>query len=596
MATSTLDWALVDWRKAERIRYRLQKRIYKAASRGNVKVVHNLQRKLMMSWSARMLAIRRVTQDNTGKKTAGVDGKKDLTAAERIDLEKEIKARRHKKRHLPVRRVWIPKPGKKEMRPLGIPTMRNRAEQAIAKEALEPEWEAKFEPNSYGFRPGRSCHDAIEAIFSNVRYMPKYVLDADIRGCFDNINHAALLEKLETYPGMRQYVRSCLKSGVMENMELSSTLEEKTAVKFSKAKKSQGKAAVRFTETSKGSPQGGVISPLLANIALHGLEDEIARGYVLSRPHPQVVRYADDFVVLCPSESTMIESRDRAVQWLNGIGLELKAEKTRLTHTLKRYGKNVGFDFLGQHIQQHAVGKYRSGKSTHGKVLGFKTIITPSREAQKRHHLKMKAIVRSSWNKSQSELITNLNKVNAGWARYHSTVVSKAIYSKMDNWLYTMLWNWARRKYPKKGKKARYAACWHRIEQRDVFCTPDRQVKLWYHASMKIQRHIKVAGTASPYDGRLAYWAKRNYEHPLTKSLNGLLLRRQQGKCAWCGYYFRDGEQVEIDHFVPKWLGGKDRLDNLQALHVHCHNRKTRQDSTDKLPWLAASNDNGPDD
>ena len=159
-----------------------------------------------------------------------------------------------------------------------------------------------------------------------------------------------------------------------------------------------------------------------------------------------------------------------------------------------------------------------------------------------------------------------------------------------------MLWNWARRKYPKKGKRARYAACWHRIEQRDVFCTPDRQVKLWYHASMKIQRHTKVAGTASPYDGRLAYWAKRNYEHPLTKSLNGQLLRRQQGKCAWCDNYFRDGEQIEIDHFIPQRLGGKDRLDNLQALHVHCHDRKTRQDNSDRLPWIAASNDNGPDD
>lgn len=186
-STSTIDWALIDWRKAERSRYRLQKRIYKAASRGNVRVVHNLQRKLMRSWSARVLAVRRVTQENVGKKTAGVDGKTALTAAERVDLVKGLDPKQRKKRKpLPVRRVWIPKPGKTEKRPLGIPTIRDRTEQAIAKDALEPEWEAKFEPNSYGFRPGRSQHDAIEAIFKCVNHKDKYVLDADIRGAFDH--------------------------------------------------------------------------------------------------------------------------------------------------------------------------------------------------------------------------------------------------------------------------------------------------------------------------------------------------------------------------------------------------------------------------
>ena len=198
---STVDWALIDWRKAERSRYRLQKRIYKAASRGNVQVVHNLQRKLMRSWSARILAVRRVTQDNAGKKTAGVDGKTALTAAERVALVQELEPKQRKKRkHLPVRRVWIPKPGKPEKRPLGIPTIRDRTEQAIAKEALEPEWEAKFEPNSYGFRPGRSQHDAIAAIFLSIKQKDKYVLDADIRGAFDHISHQALLEPAGNIP------------------------------------------------------------------------------------------------------------------------------------------------------------------------------------------------------------------------------------------------------------------------------------------------------------------------------------------------------------------------------------------------------------
>ena len=288
METSTVDWALTDWRKAEQTMYRLQKRIYKAASHGKIQVVHNLQRKLMRSWAARMLAVRRVTQDNQGKKTAGVDGKTALTPAERVDLVRElVPSLRKRRRHLPVRRVWIPKPGKAEKRPLGIPTIRDRAEQAIAKAALEPEWEAKFEPNSYGFRPGRSCHDAIEAIFNGIRYVPKYVLDADIRSCFDRINHEALLTKLGAYPAMRRYIKACLKAGVMEHLKLSEDTEERNTL--------------RYSATNEGCPQGGVVSPLLANIALHGLEEEIRKGYVRQRhqytaPPPQTIRYADDFV------------------------------------------------------------------------------------------------------------------------------------------------------------------------------------------------------------------------------------------------------------------------------------------------------------
>src|SRR4028118_435030 len=238
-----VEWNQVNWRKLERKVFKLQKRIYRASQRGDVKALRKLQKMLMKSWSARALAVRRVTQDNQGKKTAGVDGFKSLTPKQRLDLANKL--------HLgtkasPTRRVWIPKPGTEEKRPLGIPTMKDRALQALVKLALEPEWEAQFEPNSYGFRPGRSCQDAIEAIFNAIRFKASYVLDADIAKCFDRIDHKALLRKLNTSPTIRRQIRAWLKAGVMDEMQ--------------------------YFDTSEGTPQGGVISPLLANIALHGME------------------------------------------------------------------------------------------------------------------------------------------------------------------------------------------------------------------------------------------------------------------------------------------------------------------------------------
>ena len=183
-------WSQLPWKKLEKHTFRIQKRIYRASQRGNVRAVHTLQKLLTKSEAARLVAVRRVTQDNQGKKTAGVDGVKSVPPKQRFDLVKRIHPNSWKKSPShPCRRVWIPKPGKTEKRPLGIPTMETRAQQALGKMALEPEWEARFEPNSYGFRPGRSCHDAIEAILNAVRYKPKYVFDADIAGCFDNIDH-----------------------------------------------------------------------------------------------------------------------------------------------------------------------------------------------------------------------------------------------------------------------------------------------------------------------------------------------------------------------------------------------------------------------
>src|ERR671932_9493 len=229
LSNQMVEWHSINWRKLERRVYKLQKRIYRASNRGDVKAVRRLQKTLMKSWSARALSVRRVTQDNTGKKTAGVDGVKSLSPAARLKLVNNLKLG---SKVSPTRRVWIPKPGTQEKRPLGIPTMKDRALQALVKLALEPEWEAKFEPNSYGFRPGRSCQDAIEALFNSIHQQPKYVLDADIKGAFDHINQEELLRKLGTYPAVRRVVKQWLKAGAIDNGV--------------------------FEPTQAGTPQGGV--------------------------------------------------------------------------------------------------------------------------------------------------------------------------------------------------------------------------------------------------------------------------------------------------------------------------------------------------
>jgi len=262
-----------------------------------------------------------VTQDNQGKNTAGVDGVKTLTPKHRINLVGKLKLTGKAK---PTRRVNIPKPGTTETRPLGIPTINDRALQALVKLALEPEWEAKFEPNSYGFRPGRSCHDAIGAIYLSIRQKAKYVLDADIAKCFDRIDHKALLSKIHTYPTLNRQLKTWLKAGYCVGNEL--------------------------FPTNEGTPQGGVISPLLANIALHGMEErvkqyaETLKGQkALNRSALSLIRYADDFVIIHEDLNVVKKCQEIIAEWLSDMGLELKPSKTKLTHTLIEIDGNVGF-------------------------------------------------------------------------------------------------------------------------------------------------------------------------------------------------------------------------------------------------------------
>jgi RNA-directed DNA polymerase len=395
-ATTTYAWSQLPWRQLEGSVFKLERRIYKASQAGDIRRVHRLQRLLLKSRAAKLLAVRRVTQDNQGKNTAGIDGIKSLTPRQRSPLADNLGK-------LPIgrppRRVWIPKPGKDARRPLSIPTLHDRALQALVKLALEPEGEARFEPNSSGFRPGRSVHEAISAICTAIEKQPKYALDADIAKCFDRIDQKALLRKIKTFPTLNRLVKAWLQAGVLDNGV--------------------------FVDPETGTPQGGVLSPLLANIALHGLETSIRTRFPArtrrnpEQPgrqlhwQPQVIRDADDLVVLHRDRSVIEPCRHLTQEWLQGIGLELREQKTRIVHPLEKAEGEAGCNFLGFHGRQ-----YQASKDNTSRGRGFKTLIKPSKEAVKRHWVKLSETISQHKAAKQANLIGVLNPIIAGWANY----------------------------------------------------------------------------------------------------------------------------------------------------------------------------------
>ena len=552
-----VKWDEIDWRKVEKSVFKLQKRIYRAYVNGDVKKGKRLQKTLINSYNSRLLAVRKVSQDNRGKATAGVDKVKSLTPIKRLAMAEDLKP---SDKAQPIRRVWIPKPGKDEKRPLGIPVMRDRAAQALVKAALEPQWEWKFEPNSYGFRPGRGAHDAIEAIFNQIRYKSKFVFDADIAKCFDKINHKKLLVKMDTFPKIRRQVRAWLKSDVCD---------------FVKHER---------TPTDAGTPQGGVVSPLLANIALHGMEKRIKEYAATLKGKKReniislsLIRYADDFVIIHERLEVVERCKQIISEWLAEYDLKIKPEKTQIVHTLKHHnGKKPGFNFLGFYIRQYPVGKYKAGKNSNGKSLGFKTIIKPSEEGVKRHYAKVAEVITKHNSAPQIALIAKLNPIFRGWSNYYRTVCSKETYAKIGHLIWLRLWRWAKRRHPNKSRKWIVDKYWKTVGG-DNWVFGDKEFYLYKHSKTPIMRHTKVRGKTSPYDGNTKYWATRMGKHPEMSNSVSRLLKKQRGKCAMCNLTFQEDDVIEKDHIIPKSLGG-NYTDNIQLLHGHCHDKKTKVD------------------
>jgi len=495
-----LGWDAIVWPVHEENVRRLRQRIFKATKEQDLATVRNLQRMMLRSWSNTLVSVRQVTQRNAGRGTPGVDGQVALTARARMDLAVQVHRTARSFQPLPVRRVYIPKAGGKQ-RPLGIPAITDRAHQARCRNALEPEWEARFAPRTYGFRPGRSCQDAIAVIHvmgcgKNPRR--RWILDADLTAAFDKIDHDHLLAKLGSFPG-KGMIRGWLKAGVFE----------------------KGKG---FAPADEGTPQGGVISPCLLNIALHGLEEAAGVRYEASDPArtkrgcPALVIYADDMVALCHTRQQAERVKARMAGWLAPRGLSFNEAKTRIV-TLED-----GFDFLGFTVRRH------SGK----------LITRPSKAAVKRVKHRLAAEMRALRGGNAAAVLATINPIVRGWANYYRGAASSRTFAALDHYLWQLTYKWACHSHANKPKPwivSRYYGRFNPASQdRWVFGNRDNGAYLPRLGWTKIVRHSLVVGAASPDDPALTgYWARRRRKNqPLLDRSVLILLARQKGRCPLC--------------------------------------------------------------
>jgi RNA-directed DNA polymerase len=540
------EWCAIDWRTVHRNVRRLQVRIAQATKEGRWGKVRALQRLLTHSYSGKVLAVRRVTE-NDGRKTPGVDREIWNTPEKKTWAVHELRRRGYQPQ--PLRRVYILKSDGKTMRPLGIPTMMDRAMQALHLLALDPVAETTADKNSYGFRQQRSCADAIQQCFNVLtNASTQWILEGDIRSCFDRISHDWLVAHV---PMDRVILQKWLKSGYMDKHV--------------------------FHETTEGTPQGGIASPALANMALDGLERVLKEKYP-SRPlkslgnkNPSVnfIRYADDFIVTGRSKDLLErEVKPLIEQFLRERGIELSPAKTVITHV------NTGFDFLGQNMRRYPDGKRR---------------IKPSKKNVKRFLDDIRRTIKAALGSSAADLIGQLNPKIRGWANYHRHTMNKSTFARVDHEIFFSLWRWARRRHPGKParwRKQKYFAP-HSGQNWSFFgevLDDDGQpsnIGLLRASSTPIKRHTKIQGAANPYDPAYETYFEKREEVHMRESFRATRILRflwyeQRGLCPVCNMKITRVTGWRLHYCVARTMGGSSSAENCVLLHPECHDRVHR--------------------
>ena len=533
-APSGVTWNDIPWATVQRQVRRLQARIVKATQDGRHNKAKALQWLLTHSFSGKALAVKRVTE-NKGKNTPGVDKVTWKTPRTKTNAIASLKRRGYSS--LPLRRVLIPKKNGKT-RPLGIPAMKCRAMQALYLLALEPIAETTADPNSYGFRPQRSTADAGEQCFKSLakKASAEWVLEADIQGCFDNISHDWMVANI---PTDKMILKEWLKAGFVYQNEL--------------------------FPTDAGTPQGGIISPVVANMTLDGLETMLARNFPKAKRlslKMNMVRYADDFIITGHSKEWLEqEVKPAVVEFLAIRGLVLSPEKTRVTHIGK------GFDFLGWNIRKY-----------NGKLL-----MKPSKTNVKTHLDKIRDVIKENKAAKQANLIKLLNPILRGWANYHSHVVAKETFSRNDKRVWSMLWRWAVRRHPNKGArwvKDKYFKT--RGTRHWVFAATEKSKDgtqkahvLLYQADTPIKRHLKIKANANPHDPQWEPYFESRWGKKMLNSSKGRrklyrVWQRQAGMCSSCQELITKQTPWNVRHIRLKSEGGSDAVSNLQMHHLYC--------------------------